>query len=489
MTHTEATALALESAAALDAIAATTDPSVIINLLKEEARQQLGPVFGSAQLEAFQVTGQGQFYYNWQDSVNIDRFNKQTYNWISSNVKAGGAPIMLDQSFNNLYLQVIQSIYYGLSSADQSVLNNASANSVQQAGAVQRAWKSAFGSLPAASANQTPIQAIAAQIVTWASPTTTLQAIRKSTNINNLLNNVPAGADAVVPVFVNYLNALGPAVSLQDTLNANANYLQAAVNAIKSPSTGNGGLTLNDGSVVPAYQVTTQVSDILNSLKSGTPQVSVEMTVSRSTEDEFRVSVSGSTGFSIPILDFLTIGVSGEASYFSDNLATTSNETSVSMTFPGVNYVTFQPVAMTLSGNTSSWFWVDPIRQAIANTGKDVSSFKFAPLPNVDFTAVGAFGYLQGVVISSYPTITITTKTSNYQKVQKTFEQSSSVSVSFLGIPLGSSSESTYSNHVTVDASSSTVTITLSPPPNLVAGTQNDSQAWVLGVVPNYPAA
>jgi len=61
--------------------------------------------------------------------------------------------------------------------------------------------------------------------------------------------------------------------------------------------------------------------------------------------------------------------------------------------------------------------------------------------------------------------------------------------VSFLGIQLASASESTYSNDVTVDTANSTVTITLAPPQELVAGTVNASQAWVLGVQPNYPAA
>jgi hypothetical protein len=233
--------------------------------------------------------------------------------------------------------------------------------------------------------------------------------------------------------------------------------------------------------------VTTQVSDILNALNSGTPQVSMSMSVTRTSDNEVRITAQGSAAIDIPVMDFLGIGVGGDVNYFSDQIATSSNETTVEMTFPGVNLVTFGPVPFRMSGNSSSWYWIDPVRQAIANTGKDISGFKFAPMPPIDFSADGPFAYLQGVVISSYPTITITTKSDNFASMETTFEQSSSVSVSFLGIPLGGASESTYQHSLTTDASSKTITITLSPPPDLVAGSQNDAQAWVLGVIPRYP--
>ena len=219
------------------------------------------------------------------------------------------------------------------------------------------------------------------------------------------------------------------------------------------------------------------------------PPVNLSMTVMRSTEKEFKVTVKGKVGFSIPILDFITIGFGGSASYFSDNIATTSNTTTVDMTFPGVNLVSFGPVDFTMAGATSSWFWMDPIRQAIANGDKDVSGYKFAPKSPVDFSRKGPFAYLTGVAISSYPTMKITVKSSEYQKIQKTFEQRTKTSVSFLGIQLASLTESTYSNDVKVDAANQTVTITLSPPPSLVAGTVNEFHTWVAGAQAAYPAA
>ena len=55
--------------------------------------------------------------------------------------------------------------------------------------------------------------------------------------------------------------------------------------------------------------------------------------------------------------------------------------------------------------------------------------------------------------------------------------------MSAFGVEFVSASEKT------VDEANKTVTITISPPPTLVAGTVNDARGWVLGVLPVYPAA
>jgi hypothetical protein len=467
----------------------TTDAAAILDLLKDKADQILSASLGTAPLAAFQVTGPGNFFYNWQDATNVTLFNAKTYNWISANLVAGATPIQLGDSFTNLFQQALQSISWSLSTADQAALNKASASATQQAAAVQNAWIEAFGALPNPG-GRVPMNDIAAEIAgKWAVPPTTLTAIKSATNLGKLLNNVPASGEAVLPVFANWLNALGSSVSLQNSVTVNGAYLSRALDAVQNPTTDNGGLALDDSSVQPAFQVTTQVSDILNALNSGTPQVSLSMTVSRTSESELRVQAEGGAAFDIPILDFLGVGVGGHASYFSDQIATSSNTVTVEMSFPGVNLVTFGPLPFRMSGASSSWYWIDPVRQAIANTGKDVSGFKFSPMPDIDFSAAGPFAYLQGVVISSYPTITITTKSADFASIEKTFEQSSSVSVSFLGIPLGGASESSYQHSLQVDQSAQTVTITLSPPPDLIAGTQNAAQGWVLGVIPRYPTA
>ncbi|MCU7905799.1 MAG: lamin tail domain-containing protein [Candidatus Thiodiazotropha sp. (ex Epidulcina cf. delphinae)] len=459
----------------------------IINMLKEQANTILSAVLGTTKLEAFSIGTNGNMPYYWQDPRSL-QFNANTYNWIKSNLKAETTPIQLDQIFTDLYIQALSSVSYSLSTADQVKLNQAKEKATDQQGAVLRAWKDSFGSLP--SGEGQPIDLVAAEIASkWAVPPTTLTAIQQSVNINTLLNNVPASGKPLVPVFSNWLDAIGSAISLQNNTTMNTAYLARALAAAQTPTDANGGLTLNDNQLVPAYKVNTPLPDIQNDLKNSSQAASLTMTVSRTTESEYRVNVEGGASFSFPVFSLLSLSVGGNAHYFESHIATTDNETTVTMNFPGVTLVSFGPAPFDMSASRN-WFWMKPIKDAIDNGGKDVSGFKFSPDPQMDFSKTGPFAYLMGAVISNYPSMEITVKGSNYERIQKTFQQSVSVGISFLGIPLGiKGSESSYSNKVTTNASASTVTISLNPPEELVAGSAVDSVGWVLGVQPNYPAA
>lgn len=458
----------------------------IIEELKNEATSLLSGVLNTP-LVPLTITNKGNFPYYWQNPSNL-QFNAKTYDWIASNLKANTSPIQLDQYFTNIYIQALSKVVYVLSSADQAALNTAQQNATNQQVALLNAWKQAYGSLPPATPKMQPIDIIMNTIATeWANPKTTLYDIQQSKNLNKLLNNTPASGKPILPVLANYLNALGSSITLQNAVTMNNGYISQALDNVQNPSADNGGLTLDSNKIVPAFQVTTQLSDILNGLKNTSQAADLELSISRETSDEFSVSVNGSTGFSIPILDLFTIGVGGNAKYFSDHIATTKNTISVSMKFTGVTLVNFGPLDYSMSTGLN-WSWFSPINEAIRNTDKDVTGFKFSPNPNIDFSENGPFGLLNGVAISNYPNITIKVTSDEYESIAKSFEQSTSVKISFLGIPLASASESTYSASTSVDSKSQEVTITLTPPQELIAGTSVDSMGWVLGVAADYPA-
>lgn len=463
----------------------------IIDYLKDQANTILSSALGASKLQGFAVTSLGNMPYVWQDPANL-KFNSQTYNWIKPNLRASTVPFQFDPGtdFTNQYLNVASKIGWSLSSADQAKLNAAAANATQQQAAVLTTWQAQMGELPA---GKSPIDGIAEIVTTqWANPPTTLTALQNAINPDSLLNQVPASGGPVVPVFMNWINALGAAVPLQNQITMNNAYLKAAIRAIQTPSAANGAVELNDGSLQPAYAVNTPVADIENALKNTSTKIELSMDVKRSTSDTFQVSVSGGGGFSVPILDFLSLDVGGSSSYFSSDIATTSNETTVNMTFTGVNLVSYGPPAFSQAGQTKNWFWMDPVNEAIKSgyPAQDVSAFKFESQPPVsDWSDSGPFGYLAGAAISNYPSIEIVVKSSSYQQIEKTFQQSASVGISFFGIPLGGGKEGTYSHSVKTDSSSSTVTITLTPPPSMVAGTVADSRGWVLGVQPMFPAS
>jgi hypothetical protein len=487
-------------------ITETTQADQIINYLKDEANTVLSAVLGSTSLQAFNITSQGNMPYIWQDPANLT-FNAKTYEWIEGSMRANTMPHQFDPgtNFTNRYLNLASKIGWSLSSADQAKLNKAYQNASQQQAALLNVWQAQIGELPA---GKQPINGITEIITaTWANPPTTLEALKNSINPNQLLNKVPASGEPVIPVLMNWINAIEESIPLQNQVTMNNAYLGLAINAIQYPTNAsnlaeritknpsaqvNGGLTLNNGNVEPAYSVANPVNEIENALANANSKIEMAMSVKRTSSEEFDVSISGGTSFSIPVLDFLSVGIGGSANYFSSDIATSSNETYVKMTYPGVNLINFGPAIFQQAGSVENWFWMSPLEEALKNgyPAKDVSGFKFATQPPItDFSGNGPFGYLAGAAVAGYPTVEITVKSADYQKIEKTLEQTVKTKVSFLGIPLGGGSESTYSHSVKTDSSSSTVTITLTPPDQTVAGKLTDASAWVLGVQPVFPAS
>lgn len=407
---------------------------------------------------------------------------------IASSV-TGDSAVELGQSFNSAFIRALSSIAFSLSDDDQAKLTKAKADTVAQETAILNAWKSAYGSFPEGDGQ--PIDRIIGVIATsWADPATTLQGMADATDLRKLLSKAPPSGMKIIPVLSTYINAISSVIPIENAVSMNQHYITTALGNLQNPSEKNGGLLADDGKYYPAYSVSTQLSDILNGLKAESNKISVSMSITRTSEEEFSVKVSGGTSFKIPVLDFLTVGVDASADYFSKEVATSSNSIEVELTFTGVTLVNFAPLNYDTSQPKENWYWTDPIMEAIKIDDSNQTGFRFALDPNIDFSTNGPFGIVTGVAISNYPSVRITAKGSNYESVEKAFSQSASVDVSFLGIPLGiGGSESTYSHSAKSNKSEQSVTITLDPPPELVAGNSVDSNGWVLGVQTEYPAA
>jgi hypothetical protein len=464
----------------------TPDTPAILEYLRSQAANVLASALGGMPLVNFLTGAQGNFPYYYIDPNNLN-FNVGTYNWINTNMLTDVAPIQQSSGnyFTNLFISVLSKISYKLSVADQATLNAAYTNAQNQQMAVLMAWKAAYGSFPSGTGQ--PIDNIMSTIAnTWAKPATTLLAIKNSVNLNVLLNNAPASGSTIMPVIAAYLNALGSSVTLANAVTMNNAYVAQALAAVQTPSTTNGGMLANDNNLYPGYTVTTPLPSIINNLQSTSNSIKISMNVSIANSSEYSVSINGGTAFNIPFAGFFGMSVGGNASYFHDEIVQNSSSVNITMTFTGATLVNYTPNVFNQSTG-QNWFFMQPILNAIANGSKDVSGFKFSPNPGIDFSANGPFGILQGVAIANYPSAVITIQSSNYQSIQTTFQQTVSTSVSFLGIPLGGGSESTYSHSASSSSSNSTVTITLNPPPTMVAGTSVSSVGWILGVQTNYP--
>jgi hypothetical protein len=461
----------------------------LLQNLTNQANTILSAVL-QAPLQPLNCGSQGEFPYYYQNSRNL-LFNNLTYKWINSSLVAGAEPAQLDSAlFSNQFISALSTVVYSLSKADQAQLVAAQVNASNQQLALLNAWSEAYGSVPDAQKGMQPIDVITSTIATeWAEPTTTLAEMQASTNLNALLNKTPASGQPIRPVLADWLNAIGSSITLQNAVTMNNAYLAQALSAVQTPTSSNGGLLVDDNNTYPAYTITPALTSIINSLSDqNANQISITMSVSCASQSEYQVSIHGGGSFRIPMVDFFLLTCGGSASYFQDQIATSSNQVSIEMTFTGCNLVNFGPAPFNMSTG-QYWAYFGPIQQAIKNGSSDVSGFKFAPNPGIDFSTNGPFGFVNGVAIANYPSIKITVTSSDYQSILTTFQQTTSTKVTFLGISLATAQETSYSSQASQLGSSETITITLSPPQALVAGTTNTSVGWVLGAELNYPCA
>ncbi len=355
------------------------------------------------------------------------QFNALTYDWINNSLVNDVAPIrqMPGSLFTGSFINVLSTVIYSLSKADRIKLNQAYAKAQSQQMALLGAWKAAYTTLPAPTKNQTAIDAVMAIIcATWATPPTTLNAIQGSKNLHKLLNTAPASGQTLMPIVANYVDALGESVTLANAQAMNNAYVAAALDAAQNPSAQNGAILLDNNmpsTYYPAYSVSPGLPDILNGLAS-TNAITLKMDVSMASDSEYSVSINGGASFSIPFADFFSLGISGSASYFHDEIVKTADSVAVAMTFTGVTLVNYTPSAFNESTGLN-WYLIEPILEAIKNGDSDVSGFHFSPAPGIDLGPNGPFGILQGIAISNYPSISITATTSNFESIHTTFQQ------------------------------------------------------------------
>ncbi|MGE0684422.1 MAG: lamin tail domain-containing protein [Candidatus Binatia bacterium] len=447
--------------------------------------------FGSlAGLQPFTVGSLGNFPYYWQDPNNLE-FNAKTYAWIAASLKANTSPVQLDQPFTNLYIEALSTISYSLSTIDQTELNQAKQNATDQQGAVLRAWQNAFGSIPLGTQSQEPIDIIMNKITqVWASPPTTLEQLQTAIDLKSILNKTPASGESVLPALSNYLNALDSSISLLNATTMNTAYLQRALDAVQRPTSDNSALKTSDGIMVPAYAVATPLQHILDGLNStdSAKAFAFKMSVVRSSSTEYAVTTKGHRAVNVPAADFLSVLTDRNADLFQDKIATGSHPTGVDVAFTGVTMVYYSLVVFSMA-SLKNWYWITPITNAIKNGSQNISGFKFSPDPQIDFTKLGPFGFLNGVAISKNASLTLTSKGANYKTIAQAVQATPSANLKFLGMPLGPiGTSSEYTASVVTNDADSSVQVNFKPSMAGV-GDSMDSTAFVLGVQTNFPEA
>ncbi len=439
-------------------------------------------------LEPFITGGLGNFPYYWQDPRN-NLFNIDTYNWISANVKAGAYPIeqASGSSFTNLSIDALGAVSYSISTADEHALTADSLKIFNAQSTLLTAWENAFGNIPPGTPTQPPIDIIIILIAnTWASPATNFEEMLNAAVLNDLLNEVPPSGTAVMPVLANYINVINASISLQNASPSQTGYLNAALKALQFPSLANGGLETNDREILPAYEVTTPLLDILEGLKDTANDFTLNLKITGGEDAEIHVGLPGGESFHTDVDSFLAMPTASGQNVFKSILENHADPIEVELAFSGLTMVYFGPVPFKKS-SSEYWFWKEPLIGAVQNGKEDITGFKFAPTPSIDFSKQGPYGFLTAVAISNLPNIYIKLPASK-NKSTTNFFQKITGEIKLMGNSMkGEVSPISIQQKTKTKEVDQSLALLLSPAIESTPGI--DSRAWVHGVLVDYPVA
>jgi hypothetical protein len=239
-----------------------------------------------------------------------------------------------------------------------------------------------------------------------------------------------------------------------------------------NPTTSNGGMETvnpNDGAILPVnvgWKINKSMAEIANDLQNKGRTIELGLTTASASGGSMTVHVDGQAGFSIG--SWLKFSTSAGASYDMSTVSGTSTDCSVSIKYEGYSMIPAAPSPWQ-QGTNVGFYYADPIAQAVANQGQDVTGFKFLNKPPYDmgeFAKGGNFGLLTNVLIANYPTITITYSNANFSSFQQSWSEKVSGNLTLFGfIKLGSFSQGAYGSSYKQGSDNSTFTLTFSASP------------------------
>lgn len=265
--------------------------------------------------------------------------------------------------------------------------------------------------------------------------------------------------------------------------------LSAAQNNIKTPTQENGGLQTGDSSYYVGFDKLPTANQLIGSLSTDGNALSIHLAGDSFSSSNCNIHVEDKNGYTIPIAFIIGITFSDSSEFDMSNLTYDNTSFSMDVTYPGLTVVGNIPLSLS-SNNAQGWYDTNALTEIKDKSGKDVDGIQ---LDGSEFSVEELFGFkgrlnfFKTFVISREPTIDVTFKNVDIDKVKQHIHKDSSVKVKLFGfIPIGSSSESYSLDTVDYNESEMSVTLHFSAPN--VSGTIPLQQqvAHVLGGVPTY---
>ncbi|WNJ17557.1 hypothetical protein [Pontibacter sp. G13] len=406
-------------------------PTPVISALFDQISQRL--TFRARgvqrQLQPFRTGGLGNFPYYWQNPTDL-AFNIRTFNWINANLKANTFPYeqAMGSTFLNLFIDALASISYRLSEADQQRMVELSHQILTSQVELMEVWNSIYGN-PSSGKVFTIDEIFQIILNQWAAPPISMMELQDAADPIQLLNQMPAEGEPVIPPLLSYLLLLKTNQNFINAVSLYTGRLVSALEAAQNPTLENGAMQTTDG-LRPAYSVSPSVPEIERQLNDPSAEISLDIEITEQ-DNDLIISVNGTDEFSGRFSELLQLEFEEDPALLESLLKLSDGSIKAKVRFHGLCDVSFHPVDFHESAQ-KYWFWMEPILNAINDENTDASGYHFLPTPNIDFGHKGPFGHIVGAVISKLPQFELELITQKGDEVQEKLEAVNALKIQYL---------------------------------------------------------
>jgi hypothetical protein len=417
---------------------------------------------------------------NYYNKNSLNQMNLQAITASNGNLAIGNA------NFTTLYNSIMQAVVFDFSQGDLDDLAKDNAAFQAQIQAVINSWESDNGAPIAASdiataVPKTKLGYIQAQVLkNWPDP-----------------RNIPSSMQSFKQAYQTFQTQAQVSNRLTTQSATAMNRVAAAqANSVAGTAT-NGGLQTDNSNYYPPFGPFPTQNKINSDLQTLSNKASIKIKLDNFSSQESHLSIESNVGFSIPIFDFIQIGVSGGSKYTVDKYASSKTVINMTIEYQGVTFVETPLNDSNLTtDNTKGWYANDVLTQAINNTrqggqhpSKSGYTLQGTQFPVSDYFGPGKqFSRIKTWVLSQQPTITMQFCGAEASKIKTDFQQHSHVDVKLFGLfSIGSIDQSYQVTNVDDKSVAGCVSVTMGP--SVIQGTTPaaDARAYVIGGVPSYP--
>ena len=389
---------------------------------------------------------------------------------------SSGVLELTGQRFSTMYSQILQAVAFVFSQGDTATMQSQDAATSSQIASILTEFLSVGGTYT----NPPPFGGKLQDV------------FNQLTKQYGDLTKLPDTMNALRNAIASYKALAGASYALHSRYYLATERLAAAIANTRAPAAGNGGMQTDKTSFFVGYtpDKLPTANQLIGSLQTKANAVNVQLTLSSFSSHSATLSVSGQAGGVISIEDIVNVTLDGGASYTMSDFTSSASTVTMDIAYQGVTVVGTAPTPLS-TDDATGWYANDIVEEVAAKTGKDATGFQLQGTEydvSELFGQKGSFSRLKSFVISQFPTVSMTFKSADSDKLSKSFQVHASVKVDLLGLfDIGSASASYAVDSVTSNASDGSVTVTFAAP--AISGTTPLQQqvAYVMGGVASYP--